>query len=192
MIEVKFVRSDWTNRKSGYGQTGKPMAGFLLRLPSRRKSNVEFMFMLMIGEGFLIRQWITVTRFKLPLFPSSPFWGPSCKRWHKTKGKCEVQPRTGGEPIFSLLPLQTTRKCTFAWTSVRSWSANKGLIQVLQWLKSTAKTPRLPGVLTAGCDIHHGRQSSPCREWARVPAMLLFLKSPRGVCSLSVKTVLLT
>ena len=32
------------------------MAGFLLRLPSRRKSNVEFMFMLMIGEGFLIRQ----------------------------------------------------------------------------------------------------------------------------------------
>lgn len=101
MIEVKFVRSDWTNRKSGYGQSGKPMASFLLRLPSRRKSNVEFMFMLRIGEGFLIRQWITAARFKLPLFPSSPFRGPSCKRWHKTKGKCEFNLELG-ENRYSL------------------------------------------------------------------------------------------
>lgn len=128
-----------------------------------------------------------------PTFAIISLRGPSGKCWHKTQGKCEVQPGAGGKPRFSLLPLQTTRKCTSAWTSVWSWSASKGLkdIHALQWLKPTAKTPRLPGVLTAGCDIHHGRQSSPRGEWARVPAMLLCLTNLPGVCSLSVKTILI-
>ena len=73
VIEVKFVRSDWTNRKSGCGQSGKPTAGFLLRLPSQRKSNMELMFMLRTGEGSLMRRCITATHFKPLVLPSSPF-----------------------------------------------------------------------------------------------------------------------
>ena len=98
MIEVKFVRSDWTNRKSGCGQSGKPMAGFLLRLPSQRKSNMEFMFMLRTGEGFLMRQWITATRFKPPLLPSSPFGVLQVNVDIKRKGNVKFNLELGENP----------------------------------------------------------------------------------------------
>ena len=177
VIEVKFVRSDWTNRKSGCGQSGKPTAGFLLRLPSQRKSNMELMFMLRTGEGSLMRRCITATHFKPLVLPSSPFGVLQVNVDIKRKGNVKFNLELGENP-HSLSRLCKQHENVLLPGIPFEAGVPVKVLKISMCFSDSSQLPRHLGCLEfwLRADIHHGRQSRPRGEWPRVPAMLLSIR----------------